>query len=65
MVKLCVDDFEQVTLLELMLHTNEIPFEFELNETPFGIEPPFLIVDGVPLDFDRSIKWVKGMCEYE
>jgi hypothetical protein len=65
MVKLCSDEFEQVTMLELLLHQYEIPFEFELTEVSYGLTPPFLIVDGVPLDFDRALKWIKGRYENE
>ena len=65
MVKLCVDDFEQVTMLETMLEQHKISYEMELTEGSYGIKPPHLVVDGVPLDFSRSIKWIKGQCEHE
>jgi hypothetical protein len=60
MVKLCVDDFDQVTTLEWLLTTNNIDYTIELSGVQYGIRPPFLVVDGVPLDFNRSMKWIKG-----
>lgn len=65
MVKLIVDDFEQITMLEWMLVTNNIHHEISLNESNNGIKPPYLIVDGVPLDFNRSLKWLKGLGKHE
>ena len=65
MVKLIVDDYEQITTLEWMLTVTGIPHEISLKESNDGIKPPHLIVDGVPLDFNRSLKWIKGQCNYE
>ena len=59
MVKLIVDDYEQITTLEWMLMANDIPHEISLKESDYGIKPPYLIVDGVPLDFNRSIRWIR------
>ena len=63
MVKLIVDDFDQITMLEQLLTQKDIPYEIELGDKSrreYGLRPPHLIVDGVPLDFNRSIKWLKG-----
>jgi len=68
MVKLIVDDFDQVTMLEHMLTQKDIPYELELSDRfcrEYGIRPPHLIVDGVPLDFNRSMKWIKGYVAHE
>lgn len=65
MVKLRVDDFEQVTMLEWWLEKNNISYELELNEVNNGIRTPYLVVDGVPLDFNRSIKWIKEHGKHE
>ena len=65
MVKLIVDDLEQISTLEWMLTVLKIDFEISLIETDIGIKPPYLIVDGVPLDFNRSLKWLKGQGEHE
>lgn len=59
MVKLVVDDFDQVSILENMLENAGISYEFELNDRSYGIRSPFLIVKGVPLDMGRAIKWIK------
>lgn len=60
MVKLCVDDFDQVTDLEWLLEKNNIDYVLELSHVQNGIRPPYLVVSGVPLDYSRSIKWIKG-----
>lgn len=65
MVKLIVDDFEQITTLEWMLVARDIPYEINLSESNNGIKPPYLIVDGVPLDFYRSLKWLEGRDKHE
>ena len=60
MVKLIVDDYEQITTLEHFLTQNNIAYDIELAEfRNYGFRPPHLIVDGVPLDFNRSLKWIK------
>lgn len=59
MVKLMVDDFDQVSILENMLNENNISYELELSDRSYGFRPPFLVVKGVPLDMGRAIKWIK------
>jgi hypothetical protein len=51
-------------MLEWLLITNHIEYNI-ITAKPFSIEAPFLLVDGVPLDFDRSIKWIEECCEHE
>lgn len=65
MVKLRVDDFEQITTLEWLLENNHISYEVEINNVNNGLCPPYLVVDGVPLDFNRSIKWIKEHGKHE
>ena len=65
MVKLIVNDYDQITTLEYWLTQKNIPFELELSEKSYGFRSPYLIVDGVPLDFNRSLKWLKGQGEHE
>ena len=60
-VKLVTDCPNQICMLEWLLITNHIEYKI-ITAKPFSIETPFLLVDGVPLDFDRSIKWIE---EYE
>jgi hypothetical protein len=57
MVQLCTDSW-QYSILEWLLLRNDIKYEFCLPAPECGITPPYLIVDGVPLDMDRSIKWI-------
>lgn len=60
MVKLIVDDYEQMTVLEQCLINQKIEYEIELTDAFRSLKTPYLIIDGVPLDFDRSIKWLRG-----
>lgn len=60
MIKVCVDDLNQITTLEWLLEKTSLPYEVCLNEIDNGIATPYLIVDGVPLDFNRSLKWLRG-----
>ena len=59
MVKLVVDDFDQITILEDMLEKADIAYELELANKRYGLRPPFLIVKGVPLDMAGAITWIK------
>ena len=59
MIKLIVDDYEQVTILEEMLMDFNVSYNIELNDKRYGLKSPFLIVGGVPLDFGRSVKWIE------
>lgn len=59
MVKVIVEDFDQVSILEDMLDKAGISYNLELFNRSYGIRPPFLVVDGVPLDMGRAIKWIK------
>lgn len=66
MVKLVLDDVDQISFLEIELVEQGI--EFKKISSGFHCKPlerPFLLVDGVPLDFSRAIKWIKGRCEHE
>jgi len=60
MVKLFVDDFEQLSLLEYTLVQADIPYEIELAPNNCYVRPPYLVVDGVPLDTQRAMKWIRG-----
>ena len=54
-----MDDFEQVSMLEYALIQADIPYEIAVQECDCGIRPPYLVVDGVPLDDNRAMKWIK------
>lgn len=59
MIKLVVNDYEQMTILEQALMSENVAYELELAGQSIGITPPYLIVDGVPLDSYRAMNWVK------
>lgn len=60
MVVLVVNNYEQVSELEYALMKANIPYEIDLGKTSYGIRQPFLLVDGVPLDMGRALKWIGG-----
>jgi hypothetical protein len=65
MVELVLDDVDRMSLLEMELIENNIPYERVSNQfrTFKPLTPPYLLVYGVPLDFERSLKWIKEKCE--
>lgn len=68
MVKLVIDNREQITILEYLLIAHGIDYEIELNDGRWGIDAPYLIVYGAPLDKKRAIRWIRGQqedCYYE
>lgn len=66
MVKLVLDDCDQISILEYMLTDMNLEFEkiSTRNHVP-PLRPPFLLVNGVPLDFNRSLKWLKEQEQHE
>jgi hypothetical protein len=58
MVTLVVDDLEQLTMLEYLLITYGIDYTAILNEGRFGIQAPYLLVYGAPLDERRAMRWI-------
>ena len=65
MVNLVVWNFEEDTELERALVKANIQYQLVLDMGHYGIKSPHLVVDGVPLDFRRSLKWIKerGLAE--
>ena len=59
MVDLVVDNLDQLSFLECELIDADIPYHTRLDDGRYGITPPYLLVYNVPLDFERSIKWIK------
>lgn len=45
--------------------SNGISYATDANAADIGIGFPYLLVDGVPLDEERAIKWIKGLFENE
>lgn len=67
MVKLVLDNVDQISILEVELEKHNIPYERVSNQfrTFKPLPPPYLLVYGVPLDLERSLKWIKEQSEHE
>ena len=65
MVELIVSDLCQMTLLEFLLERNNISYIIKKKPqtSNFGFETPYLIVNGIPLNFDKSLKWINENAE--
>lgn len=59
MVNLVVFDFENVTDLESRLNKANIEYQLCIDMGHYGVRPPYLVVDGVPLDEKRAKIWIK------
>lgn len=59
MVTLFVDDLDQLTMLEHLLHSHGIEHDVKLNDGRYGLTAPYLLVYGVPLDEQRAYKWIR------
>lgn len=58
MVVLVVNKPSQISMLEFDLAMADIDHTVEIDDGKYGIGLPHLIVDGVPLDYERSLKWI-------
>ena len=58
MVTLVVSDLDQLTILEYLLFIHGIDHDIKLNDGRFGLQSPYLLVYGVPLDEKRAIRWI-------
>ena len=59
MVTLVVDDREQLTILEYLLETNGIDYKVALDDGRYGLQTPYLLVYGAPLDEQRAVQWIR------
>ena len=59
MVTLIVSEFGTVSSLQKALEKAQIPYQISMDVYSYGITPPYLIVNGVPLDEARAFKWIK------
>jgi hypothetical protein len=59
MVTLFVSESKRFTLLEHGLKSNGIRYEVKLDDGRYGLDAPYLLVDGVPIDEMRAWKWIK------
>lgn len=62
MVVLVVNNLDETSELQRALVDANIEFQLAIDMGHYGIQPPHIVVNGVPLDEDRSFKWIK---EYE
>ena len=59
MVELVVKDVSQVTQLERYLQNKKIKYVLVENKRPIGVNTPYIIVNGAPLDEIRAMKWME------
>lgn len=59
MVYLFVDSFDDESELEKALTEKNIKFQVAVDIYVYGLKAPYLVIDGVPLDEERSWKWLK------
>jgi hypothetical protein len=43
-----------------MLRKYKIEYKLEILPPDRGLLYPYLVVDGVPLDYERAVKWIEG-----
>lgn len=58
-VILVVDEVNQLNFLEQELVRSNIKHTVEVRATDYGLSKPYLLVDGIPLDLFRALKWIK------
>jgi hypothetical protein len=58
MVLLVKKNPNQICMLEWELVTNHIQYEIVEASEGCELKPPYLVVDGVPLDMERAQKWI-------
>lgn len=59
MIYLFVDDSGEEPELQKALVEKGLDFRVAPDILVYGLTPPYLLVDGVPLDEERSWKWLK------
>ena len=64
MITLVVNDTEQISMIEWFLIQKNIRYELCPCNT-YGFNPPYLIVDGVPLDNIESLIWIEEQVKNE
>ena len=58
MIELYTSDFEE-TQLEKELQRANVEYQLCLDLGHYGFKAPYLVVDGVPLDYKRAKIWIK------
>lgn len=59
MIELVVYDFDEVSDLEWELILANIEYQICIDMGHYGIRPPHIVVNGVPLDEKRAMIWIK------
>ena len=59
MIYLVNDADDQMNILECLLRASGLKYKVEKNPQDIGVPTPYIIVDGVPLDAERAIKYIK------
>lgn len=59
MIILVINEFDFNSNLIQALCNADVEFQYEFEVKSCGIKPPYLVVDGVPLDEERAYKWIK------
>lgn len=59
MVELFVTDFEEETALQKALNQANIEYQLGIDLEGYGIQAPYLVVNGVPLDEKHAMIWIK------
>lgn len=59
MVYLFVDNFDDESELEKALVDKGIEFQVYIDILVYGLNTPYIVVDGVLLDEKRAWKWLK------
>lgn len=61
MVRLVLEDVDQISILEQELIAHKVPYERVSNQfRKFKpLPPPYLLIHGVPLDLERSLRWIR------
>ena len=59
MIVLVTENPDQLCVLDWLLLKMRKAYTVKQYTEEYGFKPPFLIVDGVPLDFDHSLKYLQ------
>lgn len=64
MITLVTNTNLQIDMLEWLLLKSELPFEVTF-ENKYGFETPFLVVDNIPLGYDKSLVYLQERMTHE
>lgn len=54
----------QLEMLEWMLIKSKLPYEVSF-ENKYGFETPFLVVDNIPLSYEKSLIYLQEQMKHE